>query len=181
MYCSRNLIFILACRLKEISCLQAWLIRHLRAFFCLFDLLCLLGNLVDINVEPRQRQSGIVDETDKGKGEVVELKTFNVFPSSKQHIVNLKRRGKWGGIWGREGATPRPFCISNATSPESRFTWLIPEWQKKKKEQPLSVNLQMKPFSIIRAPFVMCSQMTAFPADGKHRQRHSRLSHLSII
>lgn len=37
-------------------------------FFCLSDLLRLLGNLVDINVEPRQRQSGIVDETDKERG-----------------------------------------------------------------------------------------------------------------
>lgn len=30
-------------------------------FFCLFDLLCFLGNLVDINVEPQYRQSGIID------------------------------------------------------------------------------------------------------------------------
>ena len=40
-------------------------------FFCLFDLFCLLGNLVDINVEPHQRPSGIEDYTDLKKGKKI--------------------------------------------------------------------------------------------------------------
>lgn len=59
----------------------------------------------------------------------------------------------------------RPFCISNATSLESRLTQLIPGGRK---EEPLSVNLQMKPFSIVRPPFVTRPQMTAF---HKHKRR----------
>lgn len=70
-------------------------------FFCLFDLLCLLGNLVDINVEPRQRQSGIVDQTDKGKGRgLVELKTFNVFRAVNSTLwiwSGEENEGKSGG------------------------------------------------------------------------------------
>lgn len=48
------------------------------------------------------------------------------------------------------------------------------------KEEPLSVNLQMKPFSIMHPPFVMCSQMTAFQQRANTDGAQS-FPHLSII